>query len=222
MSVLIVQSVVCGLAMLPVAAMWVWLAPWSVSSSGVRVVVAGALVIPSYILFALTLMLVSAIATRVVGLRTPPDAEMRIAEMNWQLMKWVQHMVAIHLVRVFAGTIFRGTPLWTAYIRMNGARIGRRVYINSLFISDHNLIEFGDDVVIGAEAHISGHTVEAGVVKTGRVRLEHDVTIGLGSVVEIGATVGACCQVGALSFVPKHAVLPGGTVYAGIPVERIG
>ncbi len=36
--------------------------------------------------------------------------------------------------------------------RVTGARIGRRVYVNTLFISDHNLLEFGDDVVIGADA----------------------------------------------------------------------
>ena len=49
--------------------------------------------------------------------------------------------------------------------------IGSGVYINSLSISDHNMLEFGDGVVIGESVHLSGHTVEGGVVKTGRVRL---------------------------------------------------
>ena len=52
-------------------------------------------------------------------------------------------------------------------MRWNGARIGRGVHINSLSISDHNMLEFGDGVVIGENVHLSGHTVEGGMVKTG-------------------------------------------------------
>jgi acetyltransferase-like isoleucine patch superfamily enzyme len=147
--------------------------------------------------------------------------ELPLAAMSWELMTWARYVVRIHLVRLFAGTVFRGSPIWTAYLRLNGAHIGRRVYINTVNISDHNLLEFGDDVVIGGDVHLSGHTVEAGVLKTGRVRLGRCVTIGLGSVIEIGVEVGEHAQVGALSFVPKHTTLPGHGVYAGIPVKRL-
>ena len=58
-------------------------------------------------------------------------------------------------------------------------------------------------------------------VKTGSVRLGHGVTIGVGSVVEIGVAIGDGTQIGALSFVPKHTVLDPGSVYAGVPVRRI-
>jgi acetyltransferase-like isoleucine patch superfamily enzyme len=100
------------------------------------------------------------------------------------------------------------------------ARIGRGVH-RLLFVSDHKLLEIGDDVVIGSEVHMSGHTVEAGVVKTAPVRLGREVTIGLGSVIDIGVTVGARSQVGALSLVPKYTTLDADAVYAGIPVRRI-
>jgi acetyltransferase-like isoleucine patch superfamily enzyme len=93
------------------------------------------------------------------------------------------------------------------------------VYINTLFISD---LESGDDVVVGSDVHLSGHTVEAGMLKTGRVRLGHNVTVGLGTVVEIDVVVGADCQVGALSFVPRHTALDADAVYAGVPARRLG
>ena len=146
---------------------------------------------------------------------------MRIADLEWPLLHWVRCMVAIHLVRFFAGTMFRGSPIWTAYLRLNGARLGRRVYVNSLAVSDHNLLEFGDGVVIGGDVHISGHTVERGMVKTGTVYLGRHVTIGLGSVVNIDVDIGSDTQVGALSLVPKHTRLEGGSVYVGIPVKRV-
>ena len=220
-SICLVQGAVCGLAVLPVLLFWMRLVRWIAPDLGFRAVILSFLIVPSYILFALCLMTLSAIATRLGGIRTVPNTEMRIADMGWPLMRWAEYMVATHVVRVLAGMLFRGSPIWTAYLRLNGARIGRRVYVNTLFISDHNLLEFGDDVVIGADVHISGHTVEDGLVKTAGVRLGRNVTIGLGSVVDIDVEAGPDCQIGALSLVPKHTKLEAGTVYAGIPVRRI-
>ena len=112
-------------------------------------------------------------------------------------------------MRLFAGTLFRRTPIWSAYLCLNSARVGRRVYVNSLGVGDHNLPKFGDDVVIGGDVHLSGHMVEGGFVKTAPVRLGHHVTVGLGSVIGIGVTIGPDVQIGALSLVPKHATLDG-------------
>ena len=95
------------------------------------------------------------------------------------------------------------------------------MYVNSLAVSDYNLLEWGDDVVIGAAVHLSGHTVEGGVVKTAGVRLGSNVTIGIGSVIEIGVEIGSNAQVGAMSFVPKHTTLKGGVVYVGVPAAPI-
>lgn len=220
-SIVIVQTIVCGLAALPVVWVWIELATRMTPARGVRALVFSLLIVPSYTGFAIALMLTSALAMRITGARTPPNAEMRIADMGWPLMQWARYVVASHIVRLIAGTLFRGSPIWTTYLRLNGARIGSRVYVNTLFITDHNLLELGDDVVIGSEVHLSGHTVEAGIVKTAAVRLGPGVTIGLGSVVDIGVIVGAGCQVGALSFVPKHTTLEAGAVYAGIPTRRI-
>lgn len=220
-SIALLQTIVCGLAVLPAALLWAALATWAAPSRGVWVGLVSIGLVPSYVLFALCLMAVSALATRILGLRTPPDAEMRIADAEWRLMRWVHYVAAIHVVRVLAGLLFRGSPAWTAYLRLNGARIGRHVYVNTLSISDHNLLDLGDDVVIGADVHLSGHTVEAGVVKTARVRLGRGVTIGLGTTIGIDVVIGAGSQVGALSLVPKHTTLEAHAVYAGIPVRRL-
>ena len=221
-SIVVLQTLVCGLAVLPVLLAWTMLTAWFAFDRVVAAIVVSILLIPSYAGFALSLMVVSALATRMTGLRTPPNAEMPIAQMDWRLMRWAHYMAAIHIVRVLAGTLFRGSPVWTSYLRLSGATIGRRVYVNSLALSDYNLLEFGDDVVIGADVHLSGHTVEAGVVKTAGVRLGNGVTIGVGAVVGIGVTIEDRAQVGALSLVPKHTRLEGRHVYAGIPVRRLG
>jgi acetyltransferase-like isoleucine patch superfamily enzyme len=216
-SLVTVQTLVFGVSAAPVVLLWQWLLSVAEASPLARWALFSVSIAPSYVLFAGCLMIASPIATRLLRWQTPPDVEMRIADMDWALLRWVRYGASIHLVRVIAGTWVRGTPLWTAHLRLSGARLGKRVFVNSLSVSDYNLIEFGDDVVIGGSVHLSGHTVEAGVVKTARVRLGNNVTIGLGSVIEIGVEIGSDSQVGALSFVPKYAKLKGGVVYAGTP-----
>ena len=220
-SVSVVQALVCAMAVLPVAAAWSHLLVIVPAQGALRLFVLSAAVVPSYVLFALALMPVSAVAMRLTRWQTRPDIEMRIDEMDWTLLNWARSMVGIHVVRVFSGTLFRGTPVWTAYLRLAGARFGRRVYVNSLGVNDYTLLEFGDGVVIGADAHVSGHTVENGIVKTAPVKLGRNVTIGVGSIVDIGVEIGDDSQVGAMSLVPKHTRLPGGQVYAGVPARPL-
>jgi acetyltransferase-like isoleucine patch superfamily enzyme len=218
-TLVVVQAVVCALAILPVVILWLrFIVPLDPVT---RTLVISAAAVPSYVLFALCLIAIAPVMVRTIGWRTPPDASMRIADLDWPLLGWVRYGASIHLTRVFAGTIFRGTPIWTAHLRLFGAKLGRRVYVNSLAVSDYNLLEFDDDVVIGGSVHLSGHTVESGIVRTARVRLGPNVTIGLGSVIEIGVEIGPNAQVGALSFVPKYTKLAGGVTYVGVPAAPL-
>jgi acetyltransferase-like isoleucine patch superfamily enzyme len=220
-SVFIVESVVFGLSVLPGVLFWEWHFRWDVDSDPLRVVFLSMAFIPAYLLFTLALILLSGIATRITGWRTPVDAEIKFSELSWPLLNWVRYMISIQLVRIFAGSLFRATPIWTFYMRLNGARMGRRVFVNSLEVTDHNLLDFGDDVVVGGDVHLSGHTVEGGLLKTARVRLGRGVTVGVGSVVGIGVIAGDGCLIGALSLVPKFEKLEGGSVYVGIPVKKM-
>jgi acetyltransferase-like isoleucine patch superfamily enzyme len=216
-----VESMVFGLSVLPAALFWEWHFRWSLPANWIRIVLLSMSLVPAYLLFSLSLMVLSALSVRLLGWRTPADADMRIADLDWPLLRWARYAMSTHVVRVFAGTLLRATPLWTFYHRLNGAQLGQRVYLNSVTMSDHNLLEFDDDVVIGAGVHLSGHVVERGVVRTAPVRLGRNVMIGVGSVIGIGVEIGANTQVGALSFVPKHRTLQGDAVYGGVPVRRL-
>jgi acetyltransferase-like isoleucine patch superfamily enzyme len=218
----VVESLVFGVAVLPGFLFWDWTLGWAVPPMALLgpIVVAMSLV-PAYLVFAVALVVLSAGSTRLLGWRTAEGGQWRLADLEWPLLNWSRYMVSTHVVRVLVGTFFRSSPLWTWYLRLNGARIGRGVYINSISISDHNLLEFGDGVVIGEGVHLSGHTVEGGAVKTGRVRLGNGVTVGLGSMVGIGVEAGPRCQIGALSVVPKHTTLEADAVYVGVPARKV-
>lgn len=220
-SIFVVESVVFGLAVIPAITFFEWHLRWNLDPPWLRLMVLSMAFLPSYLLFTLTFTVLSAGSMRLLGWQTPDNAELAITQASWPLMNWVRYRVSIQLVGIFAGSLFRATPAWAFYLRLNGARIGRRVFVNSLSVTDHNLLEFGDDVVIGGDAHVSGHTVENGFVKTARVHLGCGVTVGVGSVIGIGVEAGDGCQIGALSLVPKFAKLRAHTVYAGIPVREI-
>lgn len=221
-SIFIVQSLVFGLAVLPAFLFWTWTLEWAIPDLPLlRPVIVATTLVPAYLVFAVALVALSAGSTRLFGWRTPAEGAWKLRDLEWPLLNWSRYMISTHIVRVLVGTLFRASPIWTLYLRWNGAAIGRGVYINSLSISDHNMLEFGDGVVIGENVHLSGHTVEGGMVKTGRVRLARFVTVGLGSMVGIGVEAGEKCQIGALSVVPKNSKLEGSAIYAGVPVRKI-
>lgn len=222
LSSFIVESLVFGFSVLPAILFWEWHLHWDLPGpTWIRLTLLSMAFIPTYLMFALFLMVLSAFSTQLLGWRAPLNAAMPIRQLEWPLLNWVRYSVSIHLVRIFAGLVFRATPLWTFYMKLNGARLGKRVFVNSLWVTDHNLLEFGDDVVVGSEVHLSGHTVEGGMVKTAKVVLEDRVMVGVSSIVGIGVHAKAGCQIGAMSFVPKFSVLETNLRYGGIPVHPL-
>ena len=221
-SIFIVESLVFGLSVLPAFYFWTWTLTWAIPDFPLlRPAIVATSLVPAYLVFSFALVALSAASTGICGWRTAPNGAWKLRALEWPLLDWVRYMVSTHVVRVLVGTFFRASPLWTLYLRWNGARIGRGVHINSLSISDHNMLEFGDGVVIGENVHLSGHTVEGGLVKTGPVRLSRFVTVGLGSMVGINVEAGEKCQIGALSVVLKGSKLDGDSIYAGVPARKI-
>lgn len=220
-SVFVVESLVLACAILPAAVFYQWHLDWGLSPWWLRGVLLGAAVVPAYLIFAHLLMALSALTCRLLGWRPVPGQTMPIAELGWPLLDWVRYSIVTHIVRLVAGSMLRSTPMWVWYLRLDGARIGRQGWINSLGITDHCLLDFGDDVVIGAGAHISGHTVERGAVRTDSIHLANGTVVGVNSILGIGVTTGPECQIGALSYVPKYSKLEAGTTYAGVPVRPV-
>lgn len=217
----IVESLIFALAVLPAALFWLWHVERAPGPRALDILILALSFVPAYLVFAVSLMVLSALSSRALGWRTSPDAEMAIAEMEWPLLRWARYAAINHVVRIFAGSLLRATPLWAMYLRLNGARLGRGVYVNTVSIMDHNLIELGDGVVVGSDVHLAGHTVEAGIVRTARIRIGRNATIGIGSVIGIGVVIGEGAQVGALSVVPKYQLLEPGSTYAGPSLRRL-
>ena len=219
-TVFVVESVILGVAALPALGFVRWHVGWALSEPWNTLVLAMSAV-PAYLVFAIGLMVLSAVTMRLLGWRPTAPARMPIADLDWALCNWARYQISTHVVSYLAGGLLRSTPVWSMYMRLNGAKLGKRVWVNSVGVTDHCLLEFGDDVVIGAGVHLSGHTVEHGEVLTAPVRIGAGSTIGVNAHVEIGAEIGPHCQIGSLAMVPKFSVLPGPGVFIGVPARRV-
>ena len=122
-SIFSVETLVFGLSGLPAFLFWTWALSWATPPLPlVRPVILAMSLVPAYLSFAITLIVLSAGTTRLFGWRTAKDGAWRLADLEWPLLDWSRYMISTHVVRVLVGTFFRSSPLWTWYMKLNGAR----------------------------------------------------------------------------------------------------
>ena len=115
----------------------------------------------------------------------------------------------------------KGTPWLPLYLRLMGSRIGRRCYVDTTDLTEHDLVDIGDDVALNEFAGLQTHLFEDRVMKVGTIRIGDRATIGSLAIVLYDAEVGADAQLGDLSVVMKGETLPGGTSWEGSPARIV-
>lgn len=224
-SLLIVsQSFLVGLASLPTLLFWQFV---TIQSRGVllldpygRYVIVAMSLIPAYLIFSASLMFLSAGWNRLMRWRTEPG-EYEIHDYSWKVIRWASYNASINIVRMFCGEAMRSTPLWTYYLKANGATIGKGVYVNTARLFDHNLLVLEDKAVVGGDAKLIAHLAEGGKIKAQHVVLRRRAVIGINSVVGPGVEIGENSAVGAMSFVPKGTKIPPNEAWGGVPARLI-
>lgn len=109
-----------------------------------------------------------------------------------------------------------GTPLLPPMLRLMGARIGRRTCVSTTYLTEFDLVDIGDDVVIGRDVSLQTHLFEDRVMKMSTVRIESGATVGDRSIVLYDTTVGVGARLDPLTLVMKGERLPAGTRWRGI------
>lgn len=136
--------------------------------------------------------------------------------------RWASYNALILLVRYTCMNWMRVTPLLVLFHRFMGMRIGKRVQINTSIIGDANLIEIGDDTVIGGDVTLIGHSAERGNLVTARVKIGSNVTVGLMAIVMPGVVIGDRAVIAANAFLGKGTVVGPGEIWGGIPARKLG
>ena len=221
---IISQSILFGLAVLPALVFWQVIREITrgfpfFDPYGWYAIVATSL-IPAYMIFSIALMFMSAGFNRLMRWRTEAG-EYRIDEYDWRVIRWACYNGSISVVRIFCGETMRVTPMWTYYLKANGAKIGPGVYVNTAKLNDHNLLILEEKAVVGGDAKLVAHLAEKGMIKAQPVILRKRAVVGINTVIGPGVEIGEGSAVGAMSFVPKGTKIPPNQAWGGVPARPI-
>jgi non-ribosomal peptide synthetase-like protein len=116
-----------------------------------------------------------------------------------------------------------GTPLYVAYLRALGARIGP----GAVVLTHHvpvctDLLTIGPGSVIRKDTFINGYRARAGVIETGAITLGADVFVGEQTVLDIGTTLHDGAQLGHSSALLAGQAVPAGQCWHGSPAQPAG
>jgi non-ribosomal peptide synthetase-like protein len=121
---------------------------------------------------------------------------------------WVLHWLA-------------GTPLMAPALRLFGARLGRRVFMETHYLTEFDLVQVGDDATVCGQTSLQTHLFEDRVMKMSTLTIGSDCTIGPRAVVLYDAELEAGAELDALSLAMKGETLPAATRWRGIPARLV-
>nr|WP_229859649.1 Pls/PosA family non-ribosomal peptide synthetase [Streptomyces poonensis] len=116
--------------------------------------------------------------------------------------------------------VLNGTPFKVWAWRLMGARFGRRVFDDGAYLTERTLSTVGDDCTLNAGSRLQAHSQEDGTFKSDHVRLGDGVTLGVGSLVHYGVTMGDGAELAADSFLLKGEQVPPRARWGGNPATE--
>ena len=141
---------------------------------------------------------------------------------TWNVFIW-KHDIIYYLYCYFIYPelieIVLGTPFAALLFRSLGARIGKRVFINSGDVTECDLMTIGDDVCINSEAVLQTHLYEDRVFKMSTVEVNDGCNIGIASIVLYHTIMEKNASLGNFSLLMKGERLPAHTRWQGIPAQ---
>jgi acetyltransferase-like isoleucine patch superfamily enzyme len=213
-------AVLGGLAATP--GVWLALRVWGASeglSPLARTAVGCSLAFGAYFAYALCVLFVVGAFRWATVARSPLG---RFSYYSFLGFRWASYNALILLVRYTCINFLRVTPFINLFHRMMGMKLGARVQINTAVIGDSNLIEIGDDSVIGGDVTLVAHSAERGELVTERVKIGSRVTVGLMAVIMPGVEIGDGAVVAAGAIFTKGTKVGAGELWGGVPARKLG
>jgi non-ribosomal peptide synthetase-like protein len=141
-------------------------------------------------------------------------------EINVWTLPYLRFWLVKSLIQGSPLVLFAGSPVYCLYLRALGAKIGRRVVIQSSTVPVcTDMLTIGHDTVIRAESSFTGYRVIGGVIKTGPVSIGSEALIGEHTVLDVGTSVGNGSQLGHTSALHESQAVPDGQRWHGSPAQ---
>jgi len=117
--------------------------------------------------------------------------------------------------------ILRGTPMLPWALRLLGARVGKRVFLNTTDLTEFDCVQIGDGAELNAWCGPQTHLFEDRVMKIGLVEIGAGVTVGTRSTILYDTHIGDGTVLGPLTLVAKGERLPAATCWEGSPAAPV-
>ena len=140
----------------------------------------------------------------------------------WNTFVWRNELVNAaqeHLANNFIIGVLEGTPFICWYFRLLGAKIGKRVYLESTDITEFDLISLGDEATVNADCTLQTHLFEDRVMKMSTIDLGPRCCVGANSLVLYDTRIEEGAVLDNLSLLMKGESLPPWTHWRGIPAR---
>lgn len=122
------------------------------------------------------------------------------------------------MIRSAPAVMFKGSPLYSLYLRLLGAKLGHNTVIECRVVPVcTDLIEIGDNTILRKDSTVLSFRAEAGYIYTGPVRIGRDAFVGEASVLDINTEMGDRTQLGHSSSLQRGQSIPAGEHWHGSP-----
>ena len=136
-------------------------------------------------------------------------------------LRYYRFWIVQFLIRTAPVTLFRGSPLYTLYLRMLGANLGRNAALECRSIPVcTDLISIGDNSILRKESMILGYRAQSGYIHTGPVTIGSNAFVGVGCMVDIDTKIGDRSQLGHSSSLQRGQTIPDGEHWHGSPAIK--
>ncbi len=172
----------------------------------------------SYILFGNALLVVIVLVRTVFRIR---NRERRGKVFSLDSVATGLNNLLLHTASMFYLPVLTSGYFNAWFYRGMGAKIGRGTIIATHRLWDCDLIEIGDNCIIGGNSSISAHYAIGAKGRTRKVRIGNSVTIGANTAVMPGVVIEDNVVVGGNSLIPLGKRLKSGGIYVGVPVVKV-
>ena len=120
---------------------------------------------------------------------------------------------------LFCLGVMKGTSFLPMVYNLLGARIGSRVHLDTLAITEPDLCEIQDNCSISSSAVLFGHSLDRGLFSQAPLKIGTGSTMDNHSLLLLGTTLGSFTHLQHSSATLMHSVIAGSSTYAGVPPQ---
>lgn len=114
----------------------------------------------------------------------------------------------------------KGTPWLPIAMRLFGAKMGKRIYMDTCDITEPDLVTIDDDVALNYDCGPQTHLFEDRIMKTGLIYIGKQSSIRAKSIILYDSILNDNVHIAPLSLVMKGEVLETNTRWAGSPIKQ--